>query len=226
MKKKLILIGVFVLIAGGSFCASYIAAQMFIKPETPGQQTPGAAGTLDPIAQADQQFMSGLTGASKTPLKPKEQQLDELIREVRARLKQLDSRHRELNEREKQLSIAQEQLRMQAESLEQLRMDLVAAINPLREAQKELLRDKTLIRSQEIQRLEETARMYTKMDPANAARILLEMYKNRQQAAVVKIIHFLPEKNWAAIMDEMQELGPAAEMILRQLQVVVRTNQS
>ncbi|MCD4823834.1 MAG: hypothetical protein K8S55_04455 [Phycisphaerae bacterium] len=219
--KKIITIVVFVVLAGASFGVSFMVSQGVIKANRPGKPK-----EVDPTAATvETKLLNGMAAASSTQMRPKETQLDELIRELRARTQQLDRRKRDLDERERRLAMASDQLQRQSEDLEKLRIDLVAAMTPLKNARKQLLKGHVMIKAQEVRNLQNTAKMYAKMDPANAARILLEMIKNRQADSATKIIRFLPEKSWAAIMDEFKEMGPAMEIIQKQLKVIQENRQ-
>ena len=58
------------------------------------------------------------------------------------------------------------------------------------------------------------------MEATNAAKVILEMYNAKQGKQAAKIIYFMSDKSWAAIMDEIKESGKAVEIINKQLQVI------
>jgi chromosome segregation ATPase len=175
---------------------------------------------------ADETLLNSLAAAEGRRLQPEEQELNQLIKDVRVRLQQVERQERELQERESRMAMAAAQLSRQAEDLEKLRVELAAAYTPLKESRGELMKTRTMIRNQEILNVQNTAKMWAKMDPANCARLVVEMFGNDQAEAATKIIHFLPEKSWAAIMDEIQDIGPAVDVIIRQLRVVRETRAS
>jgi hypothetical protein len=164
--------------------------------------------------------LKNLAKEQKADLRPKERQLDELVREVRARIQQLDRRERILQQREKRLEVAAEQLKAQGRQLEELRVKLVAAVDPLQRQRKSLLRERALITAQEVTNLKNAAKMYGRMEPSNAARILLAMVNSGNLKMASKIIHYLPDKNWAAIMDEIKQDDKAVEIIKQNIQVL------
>jgi septal ring factor EnvC (AmiA/AmiB activator) len=208
----------FILLLAGcglvSFAASFLLTQKMVLTEE--QEEPLA----EEGPTADQTLLNSLAAAEGRRLQPGEQELSQLVKDVRLRLQQLERRQRELDDRERRLAMAADQLQRQAEDLEKLRVELAAAYTPLKESRAKLMKERTLIRNQELLNVQNTAKMWAKMDPANCARLVVEMFQNNQAEAATKIIHFLPEKNWAAIMDEIQELGPAVDVIIRQLRVV------
>lgn len=197
-----------------SFGVSFVLTQRMVVEKADEEQTAAEEPS------ADQTLLNSLAAAEGRRLQPSEQELSQLIKDVRIRLQQLERRQRELDERERRLTLAGEQLQRQADDLEKLRVELAAAYTPLKERRAEMMKTRTLIRSQETLNVQNTAKMWARMEPANCARLIVEMFKNDQADAATKIIHFLPDKKWAAIMDEIQELGPAVEVILRQLGVV------
>ena len=225
MVGKIIKIGVLVILAGVSFGISFVITG-HMAPATGQQQGSKTAGANPERLDLEKGLLEGLAAMPSDSLNPAEKQLDELIRDVRARLQQLDRRKRSLDEREKRLAMAAEHLKKQGEHLEKLRLELLSAITPLKTAKEELLRTRTIVRSQEVANLKNAARMYAKMDPANAAKIILAMYSSKQASQAAKIIHFMSEKSWAAIMDEIKESPRAAEIITGQLKVIKNDGKS
>ena len=169
MVGKLIKIGVLVLLAGASFGISFVITGSMAPAERSVQEAHADPDRLD----LEKGLLDGLASMQTDELNPAEKQLDELIRDVRARLQQLDRRERSLNEREKRLAMATDRLKKQSENLEKLRVELLSAITPLKTAKADLLKMRTIIKAQEVENLKSAAKMYTKMDPANAAKVIL-----------------------------------------------------
>jgi flagellar motility protein MotE (MotC chaperone) len=218
MRGKLMKIGILVLLGVVSFVTSLYITNMLTTSIPEGVQLAleGDSSQID----ADALLLNGMAQASGVKMKPKERQLDELIGEVRAKLKQLDRRERDLNAREKRLASASDHLKAQIKELNDLKVELATAIGPLREARQNMLRFRALITSQEAANVEAAAKRWEKMDPANAARLIAEMWKTRQDKAATKILRVMSDKKRAAILDEMKEMGLAAEIIQKQLSVV------
>lgn len=214
-KKRIIILAALGLV---SFAASFFLSGMLQPPPS----TATEEGFEDLAGQPDPEIavLDGLAAAEEVRLKPREQQLDELIRELRTRLKELDRRERELDDREQRLEEASQQLRNQAEELKQVHMEVVASLSPLRKARAELLKNRAMIRRQEQANIESAAKMWEKMDPAQGARLLLEMFKAQQDMVATKIFASMKESARAAILDEMRDISPAVEIIRKQLSVV------
>jgi hypothetical protein len=218
MKNKIIKFGVLGVLAVVSFLASLLVTQHFTAPSPEGMllATEEEKIPVDP----DALLLNSMAQATGDKMTPKERQLDELIREVRAKLKELERRERRLNEREKRLATASDQLKAQIRKLSDLKVELASAIGPLRAARQKMLRFRVLITSQEMANVEAAAKMWEKMEPANAARLMVEMWQTRQGQTATKIFHRLSDKSKAAVMDELkgERLGP--EIIRQQLLVV------
>lgn len=223
MKGKLIKFGMVGVLAAVSFAASFFVTNRFtaVPPEGVLLTTEAEKIPVDPEAL----LLNSMAQATGEEMTPKERQLDELIREVRAKMKDLERRERRLNEREKRLATSSEQLKAQIRKLTDLKVELAAAIGPLRAARQEIRRYHVLITSQEMANIETAAKMWEKMEPANAARLIVEMWQTKQGDAATKIFHMLSDKSKAAVMDQLkgENLGPE---IIRQQLLVVRDDET
>jgi flagellar motility protein MotE (MotC chaperone) len=220
--KKLIRIGILAGLGLVSFAASFLISRMMTPPPplTDTDLTAETGETMDPEVAV----LGDLAARRASAMKPAEKQLDDLIREVRAKMHELQRRERDLNEREKRLEMATAELRRQTEDLKKLQTELVAAITPLRAAREKLLQTRAMITTQEVANLQSAAKTWEKMDPANAARLIVEMFRTNQGMAATKIFRFMNEKYRAAVLDEIRELTPAVEIIKRQLTVLQESN--
>lgn len=214
-KKRIIILAVLGL---ASFGASFFLSGKLL-PTQPGSASTDFADA-DALPDPENAVLNDLAAAQGARLKPREQQLDELIRELRTKMHELDRRERDLDEREQRLEEASNQLRKQADQLKSVHMEMVASLKPLREARAELLKGRAMIRAQEQTNIQSAAKMWEKMDPAQGARLLLEMFKADQELAATKIFRSMTEKSRAAILDEMRDMTPAVEIIRKQLTVL------
>ncbi|MBN1943969.1 MAG: hypothetical protein JW849_11810 [Phycisphaerae bacterium] len=220
MKNKIMKYGVFGLLGVVGFVASFLVTNHFTASPPQGMllSTDAEAIPIDP----DALLLNSMASATGNAMSPKEQQLDELIQEVRAKIKDLERRERRLVEREKRLDVVSDQLKAQIKKLSDLKVELATAIGPLRAERQKMLRFRALIASQETENVEAAAKMWEKMDAANAARLVVEMWKTNQQQAATKIFYMLSEKAKAAIMNEMKEEKTLGPEIIRQQLLVVR----
>ncbi len=218
--KKFMPLGILVVLAMVSFVASYFVTNYFTATPPEGLQlaTEGEKIPVDP----DTLLLNSMAQATGEEMTPKERQLDELIREVRAKIKELERRERRLNEREKRLATASDQLKSQIRKLGDLKVELASAIGPLRSARQEIRRYRVLITSQEMANIEAAAKMWEKMEPENTARLIVEMWQTKQGPAATKIFHMLSDKSKAAVMDQLKGENNIAPEIIRQQLLVVR----
>jgi DNA repair exonuclease SbcCD ATPase subunit len=223
MKGKIIKFQILGVLAIASFVASYFVTKHFTAtpPEGLLLSTEDEKIPVDP----DALLLNSMAQATGNQMTPKERQLDELIREVRAKIKDLERRERRLNEREKRLATASDQLKSQIKKLTDLKVELATAIGPLRAARQDIRRYRVLITSQEVANIAAAAKMWEKMEPSNAARLMVEMWQTKQGPAATKIFHMLSDKSKAAVMDELkgERLGPE---IIRQQLLVIREDKT
>lgn len=203
-KKRLIFVaGLLVL----SFAAS-CGISFFFGSEPP-PQAPAAAATTQPtesvlsqvphIAQLDQ-------------LRPREQQLTEMIRELHSRLAECRHKQRELAKQQQRIRMAGELLKKEAQNLEDLRFKLVGPLAELKKAKSELLHTRISIRQEEQVNLKRSAGIYEKMDPASSSTILKEMCSSSQENDAAKILYYMSEKSAARLLGEMTDKALAAKL--------------
>ena len=229
MLKKILPIAIMLVLAGVSFFASMKIAQSMSPKPKPKPEKVAAKNKNKP--KPTQKVLSKLASEKETKLAPKHERLESLISELRQAKKKNEQKARELAAKEQRLKIASDEITKQTKKLGKLRADLIAALNPLKKKRGEILSVYTLIKDQETQNLASTAKMWAKMEPTNAARLIVDMFENSQQDSATKIIKFLPNKNLAAIMDEITLLDSAAnprgsksssavKVIMKQLKVI------
>jgi septal ring factor EnvC (AmiA/AmiB activator) len=203
-KKLLIVMG---LVAVVCFGAAFVLTMLAGSSGEVAPPTAETAVALDASA--------GAALAQIETLNPREQQLDELIREVRQRIEAVRRRSREQDEREKRLEMLQEQLQKDAKELETLRVQLAAPLIRLREIRDELAKTRVQIAREEQTNLMRTAKIYEKMPGEQGGRLLQGMCENEQIEDAVKILFYMSEKGVARLMAEFPDESLAAELFTR-----------
>ena len=227
MIKKILPLAIMVVIGAASFAVSMMVA----KQMTSEQMASQTQAEQEKIETKEKDNLNELALKESTQLLPEQEKLRDLTNELRAKMRELTRREQEVAKRERQAKIAAADAAKQSEDLEKLRMDLIAALTPLKNAKADITRYRTLIKNQEVANLQSTAKMWSKMEPANVARVIVDMYQNDKAKHATKIIRFLSDKSWAAIMDEVtlldmqsrQESGKsnaAVRIIIEQLKVI------
>jgi len=185
-------------VAAVSFGVSLGLTALLVKPPPAAVQATSQPASQPAVANQD--------------LRPKDRQMDELILELQQRLAECRNKEHQLQEWESRLQIAQQTLNKQATELEQLRIDLLAPYNRLKEARAELLQTRITISAQERQNLQQMAGVYDKMDSSAASKIITAMCANDQAPDAVKLMRYMGERPTAMLMAELPDKALAAKL--------------
>ncbi len=186
------------------------------RPRTTG---PGAPELLVPHATAAAEDGTGTRTLS-------EQQLKDLILEVREKIQQYDRKLQDLEKEKERMQIAQQTLKKDIDTLNNLRVDLAASVASLKSERDALLKARTEIEQVEKTNLMAIASAYDRMDAARAGEILKTMAQSRTQDGsptkranaddAVKILHFMQERTKAKVLAEMAATDPGLAATLSQ----------
>ncbi len=232
MSKKVIIIAAVVGLA--SFAGAF-ATGWFTRPAAAsGAPNPAQAGVAGPAAPSSPAPPATL---SLTPASPadqataartlSEEQLKELIYEVREKIQKYDQKLSELEKEKERLQIAQQTLKKDIETLNNLRVDLAASVADVKNERDMLLKTRVEVAAAEKANLMAIAAAYDKMDPAGASQILTNMAtgSSRSPGAVpsaanmddaVKILFFMQDRTKAKVLAEMVAQEPALAALLCQ----------
>jgi hypothetical protein len=239
MSKKFIIITA----AGGlvSFAGAFVFAWLTppsqvslpVESEQPavaGSESEPGPGQLQTVAAASGPMTKAMT----------EQQLRNLIQDVREKMQEYNNRLQALGIQERRLQVAQGALKEDIENLENLRIELTSIIANLKSEQDRLLKSRLEINQAEKVNLVSIAATYDKMDVAGASKILINMCTARntskKQAVgtgnvsssfddAVKILHYMSERTKAKLLAELATSEPtlAATLCQRLKQIVEGT---
>ncbi len=229
MNKKTIIIAA----AAGlvSFAGAFVTG-WFTRPKAAAAgpvQTGAADRTRAPALGAPPLLASNMTataedGAGTHTLT--EQQLKELILEVREKIQQYDRKLQDLEKEKERMQIAQQTLKKDIDTLNNLRVDLATSVASLKSERDALLKARTEIEQVEKTNLMAIASAYDKMDAARAGEILKTMAQGRIQDGVpakkanaddaVKILHFMQERTKAKVLAELAGTDPGLAASLSQ----------
>ncbi len=229
MNKKAIIIAA----AAGlvSFTGAFVAG-WFTGPKaaSAGSDQAGAAGqTRAPVPAAPGLLAPNATAAAEDGTGTRtltEQQLKDLILEVREKIQQYDRKLQDLEKEKERMQIAQQTLKKDIDTLNNLRVDLAASVASLKSERDALLRARTEVEQVEKTNLMAIASAYDKMDAARAGEILKTMAQGRTQDGTVakkanaddavKILHFMQERTKAKVLAEMAATDPGLAATLSQ----------
>ncbi len=229
MSKKLILItaGAGLLSFLGAFGAAW-----FTRPASVQGAAPAATG--DPSAQAASfaknppQMLSPTLAASEEATNTRamtEEQLKELIFEVREKIQEYNTKIHDLDKEKQRLLVAQQTLQKDITELNNLRVDLAATVANLRNERDLLQKTRVEVEQAEKGNLIAIAAAYDKMDPIRASEILTNMAIPPTQSGAgrganiddaVKILFYMQERTKAKVLAELATAEPALAALLCQ----------
>ena len=210
-KKRLFVMAI---LGIGSFAASFGFSVMFNKPQAAAGDTPTNLAGQPSVLPVD--LVAGTLGE----LSPRGRQLESLVRELRFKIEDYDRRERTLLQRERRLEMTQEILEQQIREIEALRVQLTAAVGPLKDAKAQLESTRVLVDQQEQAKFRRLAAMYDKMDVAQASQTITEMCSSGQQNDAAKLLLYMGERQAAKAIAEIPDKAMAAQLSLLKKRVV------
>jgi flagellar motility protein MotE (MotC chaperone) len=238
VSKKLILITA----AAGvlSFVGAF-ATGWFSKPGaamgSPASSIPGTNGqTLSASGGSPQILVPSRPPAdSSNTLALTEEQLKELIYEVRERIQEYNTKLENLEKEKQRFRTAQQSLQKDIKTLNNLRVDLDATVAKLKNERDMLTKARVEIDQIERANLVAIAAAYDKMDAARASEILTSMATGQSQNGngsrgasiddAVKILYFMQERTKAKVLAELVTTEPAlAALLCQRLKLVTGDN--
>ena len=169
-----------------------------------------------------------------------EQQLKNLVLEVRQKMKEYNDRLQALGVRERRLQLTQDMLKKDIENLNTLRIELASTIANLKTERDKLEKSKLEIDQTEKTNLVTIAATYDKMDVTGASKIITNMCAAQDTSEIqaieagrtaasfddaVKILHYMTERTKAKLLAEVANSEPdlAAALCKRLKQIVEGT---
>jgi len=161
-----------------------------------------------------------------------EEQLKELILQVRERIQEYDRKLTELEKEKERLQIAQQTLKKDIETLNNLRVDRAASVADVKNERDQLMKARVAVAASEKTNLMAIAAAYDKMDPVGASQILTNMALGSSRPGsggtppnnlddAVKILFYMQERTKAMVLAEMAAQEPAlAAMLCQKLKQV------
>ena len=239
MSKKLIIITV----AAGlvSFSGAFVYAWLTKPPSAGPLEEPNqpilAGGETElelPRPKASPIRTVG-AGAGEMKRAMTEEQLKNLVYEVREKIQEYNNKLQALEVREQRLQGAQDVLKKDIEDLNNLRIELASIIANLKSERDKLLKSRVEIAQTEKANLVSIAATYDKMDASSASVILTDMCAGFPQSGVpsqmqsgkvdsrsssfddaVKILHYMAERTKAKLLAELATSEPRLAAVLCQ----------
>jgi len=160
-----------------------------------------------------------------------EQQLRNLVQDVRGKMQEYSNRLQALAVRERRLQMTQDVLKEDIESLNSLRIELASTIANLKSERDKLLKSRLEIDQAEKTNLVSIAAFYDKMDVTGASKIMTNMCAAQDTSEMqsveagnvsssfddaVKILHYMTERTKAKLLAELATSEPAMAAALCQ----------
>ncbi|MBN1359594.1 MAG: hypothetical protein JW993_03330 [Sedimentisphaerales bacterium] len=201
------------------------------SPGGPGGQVSSPAATAPELLTPS----LGSPDGGSNALALTEEQLKELIFEVREKIQEYNAKLGALEKEKERLRIAQQTLKNDIETLNNLRVDLDTSVASLKKERDMLLKARVEIDQTERANLVAIAAAYDKMDAARASELLVSMTAGQSQNGgatrganmddAVKILYYMQERTKAKVLAEMVTTEPAlAALLCQKLKVVTGGN--
>ena len=235
-KKRIIITAAAGLLSfAGAFAIAWLTNPSPAKSLDDSEQPALAGVEAGPELRQPEVEAIGAVGAASGTMKKAmtENQLKNLIHDVRGKMQQYDNKLLGLGVQEQRLRIAQDGLKKDIESLDNLRIELVSIVANLKSERDELLKSRLEISQAEKANLESIALTYDKMDASSASKILANMCADPEDGQMqdtrgssfddaVKILHYMAERTGAKLLAEIAVSEPAlAATLCRRLKEIV-----
>jgi len=143
-----------------------------------------------------------------------EKQLQNLIYDIRQKMKEYKSREKELDLQEVRLRTARTSLQDDIDRLDNLRVQLTATVATLKQQETSLRNSMVEIGTVEKSNVQSIAGRYDKMDITQASKIMVNMVSNNQLDDAAKIIYYMSERTSGKLLGEIGNTKPEFAVIL------------
>jgi flagellar motility protein MotE (MotC chaperone) len=141
-----------------------------------------------------------------------ERHLYDLIGEVRKKLREADRREEQLALEENRIKMVRDEMKEEADKLEDLRVEVAAAVSALKEARAELRQSRITVQNTEEANLKRLAASYDTMSAEAASRIFQSMCQNSQYQDAVKILRYMRQRNVGKVLAALPDQALAAKL--------------
>lgn len=158
-----------------------------------------------------------------------EQQLNNLIHELRKKMQDYDKKLENLQVREQRLQLTQDILKQDIEKLNNLQIELASITANIKSEQDKLIKSRLEIEQEETNNLASIAATYDKMDSSSASVIIRNMCTVPDSGSTgissfddaVKILHFMGDRTKAKLLADLASTKPelAADLSRRLKQI-------
>lgn len=229
MNKKTLLITAAVGVLGfiGAFATGWLTRPGTAMGSSPPADANGTAPTQTAGIAPPQMLTASPAVADESASRRTltEEQLKELIYEVREKIQEYNTKLSSLEKEKQRLLITQQTLKKDVDALNTLRVDLATTVASLKSERDMLLKARVEVDQAEKNNLLAIAAAYDKMDPIRASEILTNMAvgqstngsaRNANIEDAVKILHFMQDRTKAKVLAELVDTEPSLAALLCQ----------
>jgi flagellar motility protein MotE (MotC chaperone) len=210
MKKiqLFMMIGAGILSFALSFTVSrYLKKNQPVLPQEPATaQTPGPQDASDPQSLLTPRALQAASDDSMD-LGLTEQQLQNLIQDIRDRMQEYRSKENQLTQEAERIQLAHQSLQEEIDQLNQLRNKLTVLTQNLDTKEQQLKNSLLQIETVEQANFQRLGATYDKMDTTQAGRILGSMASGPQSTDAIKILYYMSERT-AKVLGEIGSSQP------------------
>jgi len=212
----------------GAFGTAWLTKPAAVKGATP-EEAASAAGRVPPPAKTTPAVLTTALAPGDDSANTRamtEEQLKELIFQVREKIEEYNTKIQSLDKERQRLAIAQQTLQKDIAELNNLRVDLAATVANLRNERDMLQKTRVEVDQAERANLLAIAAAYDKMDPVRAGEILSNMATTQSESGgaarrtniddAVKILFFMQDRTKAKVLAELATSEPALAALLCQ----------
>ncbi|MHC5061163.1 MAG: hypothetical protein ACYTFK_08780 [Planctomycetota bacterium] len=201
-----------------SFAAGFGATLLMKKaePALPVEVVSQEAETGEALTgTADVRSVRSSSGASEGLSRGmSEKQLQNLIYDMREKMKDYRARENNIGVQEERLKTARDNLQADIARLDNLRMQLTSTISSLRQQEASLSNRMLEIKASEKANIQSVASRYDKMDVSQASKIMVSMVSNNQLDDAAKIVYYMSERTSGKLLGEIGNTQPDVAVVL------------
>ena len=237
IKKVIIMTAAGLVSFAGAFVLAWLTHSPPESPADPPQEPAQIDGSFQQAFSESDSTVTGPGATAQASMKKSmtEQQLKDLILNIRDKMREYDNKLKDLAVQEQRFKVAQDVIKEDIENLNNLRIELSSTIAKLKAERETLLKSRLEIDKSERVNLVSIAATYDKMDSTSASKIVTNMCKADLTQTVragkvssfddaVKILHYMTERTKAKLLAELATTEPAlaASLCKRLKQIVER----
>jgi chromosome segregation ATPase len=234
VNKKMIIITVIVGLVsfGGTFAAGMLKKAKHVENKENLQPLPERPEAHNPTEEKQEKQVNAIPASENTAVtvSMSEQQLKNLIRDLRVKMQDYEQRIQSLNQREQRLQIAQDSLKQDINKLTNLQTTLATITATIKNEQEKLQKSKLEINQIEKTNLVQIAGTYDKMDSSSASKIIAKMCTEASEDSqnpsagilgsgyndAVRILYYMTDRTKAKLLAELAGSEPKLASALSQ----------